>query len=522
MPIATTCPNCKAAFRLAETLAGKKVRCQKCRQVFVVPVPEASPPPPPPAPKPSETVPAPEPPVLAPPLAAPPISLSLDDEPVQASVVQPPAAPTGEVFDAILVDPPKEAEIIEATVIAPPAEPIIEAKLAEPEIEKTPRKSSREASSEKRRPRRAADLPKHSTTGAGFLAALGIFLIAMVIVGAFAGILLLINWNRDRNNRVVMPPPPMPMPMPMPNVKQADKNRRDREEFKDKDREKAKDFDRKDGPKNIEEKQLPVKKDVSRQLFFEPDGTATSADHTGQDGITYRVRLKPHKQYNLIVNRASFPVRVRVFHDEGNVVTVDGRGGAAIGFLTPFDTECKIHVSSKDPNKQGFFLLRLGLANFSQQVINLEPGETFSTKREFRIGNEIRPGTGRLVEAYTLKVMPGSKYRIKVISEGIIPYLQINGLGKVLKDSLAKKRGDSIDEAFTAPKEVNEVELRVISNDNELGKYSLEVTRAADGKDELIDGDLENEQGCFGGATLPKVLSIEFPKDIREKKDPKN
>jgi predicted Zn finger-like uncharacterized protein len=42
MPIATTCPNCKALFRLADELVGKKVKCQKCQSVFIVPQSEAS------------------------------------------------------------------------------------------------------------------------------------------------------------------------------------------------------------------------------------------------------------------------------------------------------------------------------------------------------------------------------------------------------------------------------------------------------------------------------------------------
>jgi predicted Zn finger-like uncharacterized protein len=37
MPIATTCPSCHAMFRLADEMAGKRVRCQKCAGVFVVP-----------------------------------------------------------------------------------------------------------------------------------------------------------------------------------------------------------------------------------------------------------------------------------------------------------------------------------------------------------------------------------------------------------------------------------------------------------------------------------------------------
>jgi predicted Zn finger-like uncharacterized protein len=40
MPISTTCPGCKAIFRLAEELAGKKVKCQKCQGLFVVPTGE--------------------------------------------------------------------------------------------------------------------------------------------------------------------------------------------------------------------------------------------------------------------------------------------------------------------------------------------------------------------------------------------------------------------------------------------------------------------------------------------------
>src|SRR5262249_16668428 len=42
MPIATSCPNCKVLFRLADELAGKKVKCQKCQSLFVVPKSDAT------------------------------------------------------------------------------------------------------------------------------------------------------------------------------------------------------------------------------------------------------------------------------------------------------------------------------------------------------------------------------------------------------------------------------------------------------------------------------------------------
>jgi hypothetical protein len=45
MSITTTCSGCKSLFRLPENLAGKKVRCQKCREMFLVPGPRAEEPP---------------------------------------------------------------------------------------------------------------------------------------------------------------------------------------------------------------------------------------------------------------------------------------------------------------------------------------------------------------------------------------------------------------------------------------------------------------------------------------------
>src|SRR5262245_31743436 len=43
MPIPTHCPSCRARFALADELAGKTVRCQRCQTTFSVPQPEALP-----------------------------------------------------------------------------------------------------------------------------------------------------------------------------------------------------------------------------------------------------------------------------------------------------------------------------------------------------------------------------------------------------------------------------------------------------------------------------------------------
>jgi Zn-finger nucleic acid-binding protein len=37
MPISTACPSCQQRLKLADTLVGKRVRCPKCQQVFLVP-----------------------------------------------------------------------------------------------------------------------------------------------------------------------------------------------------------------------------------------------------------------------------------------------------------------------------------------------------------------------------------------------------------------------------------------------------------------------------------------------------
>jgi predicted Zn finger-like uncharacterized protein len=38
MAISTNCPNCAALFRLGDEMAGKKVKCQKCAHIFVIPM----------------------------------------------------------------------------------------------------------------------------------------------------------------------------------------------------------------------------------------------------------------------------------------------------------------------------------------------------------------------------------------------------------------------------------------------------------------------------------------------------
>jgi predicted Zn finger-like uncharacterized protein len=44
MPISVTCPKCQATYRLADDMAGKKLKCQKCNGAITVPLHDAAPP----------------------------------------------------------------------------------------------------------------------------------------------------------------------------------------------------------------------------------------------------------------------------------------------------------------------------------------------------------------------------------------------------------------------------------------------------------------------------------------------
>jgi predicted Zn finger-like uncharacterized protein len=88
MPITTSCPGCKSLFRLLDELAGQEVRCQKCTQLFVVPMPIPG------ATEPSVV--APEAPREAPPEEAPSAAAQVPQTPVEDVVMATLAVPKEE------------------------------------------------------------------------------------------------------------------------------------------------------------------------------------------------------------------------------------------------------------------------------------------------------------------------------------------------------------------------------------------------------------------------------------------
>jgi len=100
MSIEMTCPQCSAHFSFADTWAGKRARCQRCQNTFVIPAADSPPPPklldidinleliddPPPKSKPAE-----EPPALTMPLPEEPAE-ALDVDPLPEARPEPPRA----------------------------------------------------------------------------------------------------------------------------------------------------------------------------------------------------------------------------------------------------------------------------------------------------------------------------------------------------------------------------------------------------------------------------------------------
>lgn len=173
MPISTNCPKCAALFRLPDELAGRRVKCQRCGQIFQAPA------------------------ATAPAVASPP------PPPLHPARPEKPAAEAEEVIiDARLVSedeapPANAARAIQAAV--PPPVPMDPPRSPERAAERSapPRRPRDEDRDERRRPAR-----RRARTGTD----------PWVIVGIVGGIVLLIGAG-VAGFTMIEPPQPQPQPM---------------------------------------------------------------------------------------------------------------------------------------------------------------------------------------------------------------------------------------------------------------------------------------------------------------------
>ncbi len=433
MPIATKCPGCKALFRLADDLAGKKVRCQKCAQLFAVPRPKSAAPAVPPAPVPTPAAPAP----------VPPISMSLDDPPLATTATGTPAPPAQDkILDAILVDEPKPAVVIEATLVEPP---IVIAAASADEAPAAPpngrRKSNDDDASDRPTParrRRSGDLPRHSSVGSGFIA-FGVFLLlAALIVGAFVGTWALLNMGKG-NKIAVMPPQPKAFDKGAPEV-------------------------------------------FFQQLPLDADGKATVAGNVPANTTSvYRVFLQQNQRYHLLVVGEGFLPQVQVRDDSLVTAAREGDNRNLLSFEPLQTGEHTIRVSHPAQFQPGKFTLSFARADKAPPTqINLAGNGNFKTERTLRledpVNEEFHHGP---CHKYLLNVKSGEKYHFKIKPTDFKLVLRLQN-GGIFLDQRQVDAVRAFDYTYTVPQPVTVLSIHVSSDMNALGKYTLEVTRLTD------------------------------------------
>ena len=266
MPITTTCPGCKARFRLPEELAGKQVRCQKCAQMFTVPMALAG--------------------LSAPAIAAP------EEAPIPAAADTPP--PQDDVILAALA--PDE----------PPAEEVILAPLAEPKAAAKPAPAERPVSL------------------AWTMALLAFFLVAMLTTSAFASIWVATHLSPPLRV-TALPPLNVKQDFPFDQERKDERvfidKARDRDwDFKDKDRA-FKEF----GPQVTPE---PIafgfdgKASVNSRTQTPPGFDHGKWDRQGPYRL-YRIRLTKGVTYNFLLNSPGLQGRLRI--TDGDLVIRDSQ-----------------------------------------------------------------------------------------------------------------------------------------------------------------------------------------------------
>jgi predicted Zn finger-like uncharacterized protein len=263
MPIAVKCPGCKALFRLADDEAGKQVRCQACGQWFAGPTSTSAP----------AEISAPKP--VDP---APIISMSLDDPvPVEVNDAPLAEAPPPDVVDAILVQAPLEA----------PAK----------ERRKPP-------DSKPARPRRAADLPKHSTLTPAALAFLGFLLAGALIIACFVAAWAVLDLGNSKK-AAVLPPQPHQVDF-----------------FKDKDKDKVKNAEWDNpGPRHVVfNVQGRYHRDENLRV---EDPRDAELGHVK----TYLIPMEKGLGYNIDMKSTEIDAHLSLFDPDGNLVAKDDDSG---------------------------------------------------------------------------------------------------------------------------------------------------------------------------------------------------
>ena len=262
MPITATCPGCKALFRLPEDLAGKQVRCQKCAQMFTVPMVLTG--------------------LSAPAIAAP------------APMLPPAVAEEAPIPAAAYAPPPPKEEVILAPVA--PEDEVVMATLAEPSVDNKPPLPNKPVR------------PEPIVSLARTMALLALFLVAVFGTGIFASIWIATHLS-----------PPLPITAAGPLHLKGDfrfDNRKGNRVFMDKERDRDLGFKDK----------LPKPNPITIIVQFDADGkfederALTFNDPRNADGPfkTYHVELEAGQVYVFDMRSDAFTPRMELFDANDN------------------------------------------------------------------------------------------------------------------------------------------------------------------------------------------------------------
>jgi predicted Zn finger-like uncharacterized protein len=464
MPISTNCPKCAALFRLPDELAGRRVKCQRCGQIFQAPA------------------------AAAPAAVSPPLPPSPPPRPEKPA----PSAAEEVIIDARLVseeEPPPAAErsarAIQAAV--PPPMPVDQRR--SPERLAPPRRPRDENRDERRRPPLARRRARSGTD-------------PWVIIGVVGGVLLLIGTGvagflmieSPRAQPMVQVAPPWIAPNEKGMVKDKIGGWGAKDGMKMQFLDKARDKPFAPGnpfPPNIfppANPNLPPVADAQgikialTKGVYEAKHTMMQADPVDPRRRApcklFLVALEAGKTYVIDEKARNFDAYLRLESAPGNQLAEDDDSGGNL--------DARIRFT---PNQAGTFRviatsLGGGIGEFTLAIRDTsvpEPGGgvrnlvVSAKKKEAQADDELAAGAEP--KLYSFSASTVATYTIEVKAAGFAPYVKLTSAkGDLLQEARAKA-GENEVRLVLRPEMTGGVTVAVSADDKKAGKFTLTIKR---------------------------------------------
>jgi predicted Zn finger-like uncharacterized protein len=291
MPIATTCPNCKALFRLPEEMAGRTVKCQKCASQFVVPKAEA------------ETT-------------MPGVPVAVEEEVIVAEKAQPRGPLSSMPLPPMPIAPPDPSLPVPKQESADDEDKYSDSKTKAPPV----RKKRDDEDDRPTRSRRDAKPKAKSATTAIVLGILGFFALAILTCAGGTGV-----WYVLKNDEPKRVRPPI-----------AKKDFGPKKDVFPKEFGGFKDFPKKDDEQFLQVMQLPNPPAVPIQVVLDKKGLYSNDNQlTQQDAFllgnksykAYSLRMEKGQTYQFDMTSIQFDSYLFILDEANRVVRFDDDSG---------------------------------------------------------------------------------------------------------------------------------------------------------------------------------------------------